>query len=100
MKCTDVRDLAPLYLTGELESARAEQLAAHVRFCPPCALELGYEEALEYILGGGGLPEHYNSSRFEIRFRLAIARPARPYCILALPRPAALFLLLLGVRTV
>ena len=104
MKCTDVRDLAPLYLTGELESARAEHLASHVKFCPSCALELGQQEAFDSLLRESMLGEHFDSSRVESKVRLAIARPgarsSRRRWTLALAGAAALFLLLLGVRTV
>jgi anti-sigma factor RsiW len=100
MKCTDVRDLAPLYLTGELESARAEQLAAHVKFCPPCAVELGQQEAFDSLLRESLLAEHFDSSRVESKVRQSITRLSRRRWTLALAGAAALFLLLLGVRTV
>ncbi len=34
MNCTDISTLAPLYLSGRLDSARATDFAAHLEFVP------------------------------------------------------------------
>ena len=38
--CTELAELAPLYLSGELDSRRASTLDAHLKRCPGCFEEL------------------------------------------------------------
>jgi len=40
MDCREVAELAPLYLTGEIDAARAAAMDAHLQSCPPCLREL------------------------------------------------------------
>lgn len=40
MDCREVTELAPLYLTGELDAPRAAAMDAHLQSCPHCLREL------------------------------------------------------------
>jgi anti-sigma factor RsiW len=104
MNCKDVLDLAPLYLTGELESTRAEQVAAHAKVCPSCARELGQQKTFDALLRQSVLAEHFDGSRVEGEVRRLIAqssqRSGSQRWMFALAGIAALLLLALGIRTI
>ena len=40
MNCSDIAELAPLYIAGELEPLRASEFDAHLKTCPACMREL------------------------------------------------------------
>ena len=100
MNCTEVLDLAPLYLTGEVPAARAAQLAAHVKVCPACARELGRQEAFDSLLRESLLAEHFDSSGVESSVRQAIDGSVSRRWIFAFAGVAAALLLGLGIRAV
>jgi anti-sigma factor RsiW len=72
MNCAEVLNLAPLYLTGELEPERADKLAAHVKDCASCAWELGQQKALDAVLRETVLAEEVDSSRVELNVRMVV----------------------------
>ena len=74
MNCAAVLNLAPLYLTGELEPERAGELAAHIKECASCAWELGQQKALDAMLRETVLAEEVDSSRVERGVRLMVGR--------------------------
>jgi anti-sigma factor RsiW len=76
MNCSEVLNLAPLYLTGELEPGRAGEMAAHVKGCASCAWELGQQLAFDAVLREAVLAEEVDSSRVERNVRLAVREPA------------------------
>src|SRR4051794_22732058 len=47
MNCRDCQDLAPLHLSGELDSARCAEFEAHVQSCAGCRREL---EAIAHVV--------------------------------------------------
>ena len=47
MTCSDISALAPLYLSGELDSARAKTLSAHLESCPDCRREFEQQAAFD-----------------------------------------------------
>jgi anti-sigma factor RsiW len=72
MNCAEVSNVAPLYLTGELEPGRAAELAAHIKGCASCAWELGQQKAFDAVLRETVLAEQVDSSRVERGVRLMI----------------------------
>jgi anti-sigma factor RsiW len=77
MNCAAVLNLAPLYLTGELEPERAGEVAAHIRDCASCAWELGQQRALDALVRETVLAEMVDSSRVERKVRVVIGTPVR-----------------------
>ena len=76
--CADLAELAPLYLSGELDSRRASVLDAHLKRCPGC-----FEELLRQA--------HVGAARRRIQ---PVARPHRPRpWVIAVMSAAAMFLL-------
>jgi anti-sigma factor RsiW len=75
MNCAAVLNLAPLYLTGELEPERASEVAAHLKDCASCAWELGQQKALDAVLRETVLAEDVDSSRVERKVRLVVGEP-------------------------
>lgn len=75
MNCAAVLNLAPLYLTGELEAERAAELAAHIKDCASCAWELGQQKAFDAMLREAVLAEDVDSSRVERNVRLIVGEP-------------------------
>lgn len=47
MNCADIDELAPLWHTGELETARREAFDAHVAACEGCAAEMREQRAVD-----------------------------------------------------
>ncbi len=75
MNCAAVLNLAPLYLSGELEPERAVEVAAHIKDCASCAWELGQQRALDAVLRETVLAEKVDSSRVERNVRLVVGEP-------------------------
>jgi anti-sigma factor RsiW len=75
MNCAAVLNLAPLYLTGELEPERAGEVAAHIKDCASCARELGQQKALDALLRETVLAEVVDSSRVERNVRKLVGAP-------------------------
>jgi len=98
MNCAEVLNLAPLYLTGELEPGRRDEVAAHLKDCAACAGELGQQQAFDGMLREAVLAEEVDSSRVERNVRRVMGTPVRGASgrwMLALAGLAAV--LLLGV---
>jgi len=82
MDCNQVGELAPLYLTGELDRERAGAIDAHLKSCPSCMCELESQAQLDArireVIGGekvdaGGVEERV-LARISAE-RLSIVRP-------------------------
>jgi len=107
MNCSDVLEVAPLYLTGELDSAHAKKFEAHLATCPACARELGQQQAVDRLLRASLLAEPVDSQRVERSVRQLVAHADAPrvlrnrvVAIFALAALAAVLLLAaLGTRT-
>jgi anti-sigma factor RsiW len=78
MNCAAVLNLAPLYLTGELEPERAGEVAAHIKNCASCAWELGQQKALDAVVRETVLAEDVDSSRVEHSVRLVVGEAVGP----------------------
>jgi anti-sigma factor RsiW len=73
MNCSDITTLTPLYLAGELDSARADGFAAHLRGCPACRSELEQQTAFDEMLRASMAAESVDSSRVDRRVRASIS---------------------------
>ncbi len=74
MNCADLRDLAPLYVSGEIGEELRRQFAAHLNACPACECEIEEQSLLDQRLAqalGSDLPD---SSRVEqaVRGRIGL----------------------------
>lgn len=99
MNCTDVWQLAPLYLSGELDSARAGQFSAHLRVCDSCAREIGQQKAFDSLLRAEVLSEPIDSAGVERMVRQSIAAESRRRVLLVAGVAAVLALAVFGIRT-
>ena len=77
MNCAAVLNLAPLYLTGELDPERASEVALHIKDCAPCARELVQQKAFDSMLRETMLAEHVDSARVEHNVRLVVGEQSR-----------------------
>jgi Putative zinc-finger len=68
MTCQEVRTLAPLYLSGEMEAADRASFTAHLNACPACAREMDWQIRLDSHLAGALAAEDPGSNRVEERF--------------------------------
>jgi len=73
MNCADIARLAPLYITGELEPARAAEFDAHLKTCPACMLELERQSRLDSRLREEILAEETNVFWVDRRVRELIS---------------------------
>ncbi len=83
MNCTEVLELAPLYVTGELDAVRAESFSAHLRTCPSCARELEQQQAFDSRLRASVLAEPVDTFRIESNVRQSIAGKWRRWAFAA-----------------
>jgi hypothetical protein len=78
MNCSEVLELVPLLLTGELDSRRTELLTAHLAGCPGCALQLSDARTLDEQVRLCVLAEHVDSEALERRVMQRIAVESKP----------------------
>jgi anti-sigma factor RsiW len=79
MNCDDVRNLAPLYLSGEMEGELRQGFSAHLAACPVCERELEQQAGIDArILEAveGNMPD---SSRIEQLVRRQLFLRAFPW---------------------
>lgn len=69
MNCSDVSRFAPMFLAGELDSARKEEFSAHLRQCTACGQELERQSALDQLLRQRLLAEPVDSAAVAERVR-------------------------------
>jgi anti-sigma factor RsiW len=73
VSCDEVRELAPLCLSRELDSRLAGLLSEHLEACSSCAREFGEQIALDASLRAGILSDHVDTSVVDRRVREKIA---------------------------
>jgi anti-sigma factor RsiW len=101
MNCSDISKFAPLYLAGELDSAREQAFSAHLRSCPACKRELGQQTAFDEQLRNSVLAEPVDNSSIDQRVRAVISsehRTRRTWMFAAAGLAAALILAIIGYR--
>jgi anti-sigma factor RsiW len=77
MNCTDTMTLLPIYISGELDRARAAELAAHLECCPACAQEMASQREMDTLLRAGVLADDVSAAEVDhwVRERIAPAPP-------------------------
>jgi anti-sigma factor RsiW len=73
MKCNDIRELAPLYVCGELDAARAAEFDAHLKTCSSCMQEIEEQARVDARLRKALLAEDLDVSRVNRRVRELMA---------------------------
>jgi anti-sigma factor RsiW len=73
MNCTEISTLSPLYISGELDTARAAAFTAHLKSCPACAAELARHIEMDRMLRAGVLAEELDTSALDSRVHTQIA---------------------------
>jgi hypothetical protein len=75
MNCPDIVSLSPLYLSGELDAARAKEFQAHLVGCVSCCRELGLQAELDARLRNHIFAADVNSDNFALdrRIRASLA---------------------------
>ncbi|HTA46595.1 MAG TPA: zf-HC2 domain-containing protein [Bryobacteraceae bacterium] len=99
MNCTEVLELAPLYLSGELELARGEQFCEHLRVCPSCAHKMEEQKTFDSLFRESVLADSVDSTSLERRVWHAIAGESRRRWLALAGVAATLFLGALAIRT-
>jgi anti-sigma factor RsiW len=103
MNCSDISELAPLYLTGELEPARAEAFAGHVGECAACREEIGQQEAFDRQLRSSILEEDIDNRAVDQRVRDRIdagRRTSRRRLVATSGIAAVLLIGIVGYKTI
>ncbi|HTZ99425.1 MAG TPA: anti-sigma factor [Candidatus Aquilonibacter sp.] len=79
MDCSQIAEIAPLYLSGELDRERASAFDAHLKSCPACMHELESQAELDARMHEIVAAEHVDSGRVErwIRERIAADPPSK-----------------------
>jgi len=78
MNCEEVRELAPLYVPGELDAARTRAVRGHLDVCGECRQEIESQIELDNRLRNELLCAPLDSSAVEQRVREAVARRPQP----------------------
>ncbi|HTT76300.1 MAG TPA: zf-HC2 domain-containing protein [Candidatus Binataceae bacterium] len=89
MDCNQVAELAPLYLSGELDRERSGAIDAHLRSCPSCMHELESQAHLDARMREVIAGEHVDASAVERWIRARISMETRSKIASMSPRPSA-----------
>jgi anti-sigma factor RsiW len=73
MNCQEIDALTPVYLSGEMEAALAEEVAAHLQRCPRCEREIREQRELDGRLREGVMGEDEAPLILDSRIRRSIA---------------------------
>lgn len=65
MTCRDVRNLAPLYLSGEIDDETRHRFATHLAACPACGREIDEQALVDQRLAEALLREAPDTARIE-----------------------------------
>ena len=89
MDCNQVTELAPLYLSGELDRERAGAIDAHLRSCASCMGEIEGQARLDARMREVIAGEHIDAGGVErwIRARIATEQPRSKVAPISPPRP-------------
>src|ERR1700722_3356475 len=98
MNCSDISTLAPLYLTGELESDRSQTFSDHLRNCTACRRKLSEDFAFDELVRTCVVAEHVDTSSIDrrVRERLGGSRRSSRRMILAAAIAAVLLVSIIG----
>ena len=88
MNCSDITEIAPLYISAELDSQGAAEFDAHLKSCPACMAELEAQARLDERFREALLTEKVDVSRVNRRIReLIAAESSGPIAAPLLPQP-------------
>jgi anti-sigma factor RsiW len=73
MNCNEIHELAPLYVCGELDAARAAEFDAHLKSCSSCLQEIEEQARIDARLRRVLLAEDVDVSRVNRRVRELLA---------------------------
>lgn len=73
MNCSDITEIAPLYISAELDSQRASEFDAHLKTCPACMSELETQARLDERFRKALLADEVDVSRVNRRIRELMA---------------------------
>lgn len=76
MTCKEAAELAPLYLSAELDRPRAAHVDAHLKSCPDCMREFERQAQMDARLREEVLAEPLDATNFERRVRERLAGEA------------------------
>ena len=74
MNCSDIHELAPLYVCGELDAAHAADFDVHLKQCPSCLHEIEAQSRLDARLRQALLAEDVDVVRVNRRIRERMAQ--------------------------
>ena len=69
MNCQELTELSPLYLSGELDRARAAAFAAHLDACPDCARAVEFDTRLRQAVLAEPLDRKIDTEACDLRIR-------------------------------
>jgi anti-sigma factor RsiW len=72
-KCAEILEMFPLYLSGELDTARSVGVRAHLASCPACARELEHQNELDARVRQEIFAEELDTRALDGRIRQQIA---------------------------
>jgi len=79
MNCNEIHELAPLFVCGELDAARAAEFDAHLKTCSSCLQEIEEQARIDARLRQALLAEGVDVQRVNRRIReLMAAEPMTP----------------------
>ncbi|HVW85584.1 MAG TPA: zf-HC2 domain-containing protein [Bryobacteraceae bacterium] len=90
MNCSELREAAPLYISGELDDAARAVLRRHLAACPACAREIEEQLAADARLIGAFSSALPDTANLERSIRRRIAAPSRQKWMLAAGSIAAM----------
>jgi anti-sigma factor RsiW len=96
MNCKDIAELAPLYVSGELERGQADPFRAHLAECRSCAAQVQQLVAMDARLRDAFSSDLPDAARIEQSVRGRISRER--WIMLAAAAAALVFASILGYR--
>jgi anti-sigma factor RsiW len=100
MNCKDIADLAPLYLSGEMEQNARDLFRAHLDECRSCALQMEHQVAMDGRLRDAFSSALPDATAIEQTVRKHIAgERSRRWMMVAASAAAVLVASVLGYRT-
>ena len=87
MNCSDIHELAPLYVCGELDAAHAAEFDVHLRQCPSCLQEIEAQSRLDARLRQALLTEDVDVARVNRRVRERMAAESAQPSVVAVRPP-------------
>jgi anti-sigma factor RsiW len=93
MTCDEIRNQAPLYLSGEMPWEKRAQFHRHLAVCAACEQEIGAQSAIDARLARALGAEAHDTSQLERRVRAQMATERRLHRWLGVGAIAAALLL-------